>query len=212
MRIHTETLTGRTAFLDEADSFPGLSLKHRWMRSLVGARFLIRRRRYDEATLMLAEYGETDSTSPGLGVARLVDTAHLAASIGDARATAVARNARDAARRQRAHRSRRIADLLIAFSRLMKSSRLPSPQSERRLLGTSPTWPTSWSVAPAAWTLRAVDATRARDGDASSPLASSSEIRARLVDRASETGRWTPFGVDWGAPQTSADYEPQVDR
>ncbi len=64
---------------------------------------------------MLAEYHATNPTSPGLGVARLVDTAHLAASVGDPRASAAARNARDAAQRQRAHRSRRIADLLVAF-------------------------------------------------------------------------------------------------
>ena len=104
-----------TTFLDEADSFPALSLKHRWVRSLVGTRFLIRRRRYDEALEVLAEQDTPDATSPGLGVARLVDTAHLAAATGDPGASAAAGVAREAAQRQRAHRSRRIAELLVAF-------------------------------------------------------------------------------------------------
>jgi LuxR family transcriptional regulator, maltose regulon positive regulatory protein len=104
-----------TTFLDEADSFPALSLKHRWVRSLVGTRFLMRRRRYDEALLMLGENGTTEATSPGLGVARLVDAAHLAASIEDPGASSAATIAREAAQRQRAHRSRRIADLLVAY-------------------------------------------------------------------------------------------------
>ena len=88
-----------TTFLDEADSFPGLSLKHRWIRSLVGARFLIRRRRYDEASLMLAEHGDDrrDESRTRSGAPRR--HCPLAASIGDPRASAAARNARDAAKR-----------------------------------------------------------------------------------------------------------------
>ena len=174
-----------STFLDEADSFPGLSLKHRWIRSLVGARFLIRRRRYDEASLLLSEDGAIDATSPGLGVARLVDTAHLAASIGDPRASAAASIARDAAQRQRAHRSRRIADLLVAYQ---------SPDEELSIAITSIGARSPWHLTYLAdlfvrrasnLDAQAIRSDSARDADASSALASRPQIRARFIDRVS---------------------------
>ena len=105
-----------TAFLDEADSFPGLSLKHRWIRSLVGARFLIRRRRYDEATLMLAEYGDDrrDESRARSGTPCRycplggVDWRPSSVGCGEERTGCGAVGSG-------AHRSRRIADLLVAF-------------------------------------------------------------------------------------------------
>ena len=139
MRIHTETLTGRRTFLDEADSFPGLSLKHRWIRSLVGARFLIRRRRYDEASRCSPKFGAIDSTSPGLGVARLVDTAHLPRVDGDPRSIGCGEHCtgrRSAAARSSISTSRRSPGGISVAGR--RVSRLPSPQSARGLLGTSP--------------------------------------------------------------------------
>ncbi len=57
-----------------------------------------------------------NSTSPGLGVARLVDVAHLAAASANPAALTLADAARIAARKQRAHRSRHVADLLVAFN------------------------------------------------------------------------------------------------
>ena len=104
-----------TTFLDEADSLPALSLKHRWVRALVGARYCTRRRRYEEAQSLLAAITNTDATSPGLGVARLVDRAHLASAMGDFEALSSAEEARRAAHQQRAHRARRLAELLVAF-------------------------------------------------------------------------------------------------
>lgn len=103
------------ALFDEADSFPRLSLKHRWLRALTGARYQVRRRRYEEAEALLREFATIDSTSPGLGVARLVDVAHLAAAAGDVRAPTAAAEAQRAAREQRTHRSRRVGDLLVAY-------------------------------------------------------------------------------------------------
>ena len=104
------------ALLDETDSLPSLSPKHRWLRTVIGARYCVRRRRYDEAQALLSEFQDTYSTSPGLGVARLVDIAHLSAARDDPEAMSLAESARVAARSQRAHRSRRIADLLVAFN------------------------------------------------------------------------------------------------
>ena len=104
-----------SALLDEADSMANLSSKHRWLRSLIGARYNLRRHRYEEAATLLAEISATHSTSPGLGVSRLVDIAHLAAAAEDPHARRLAEAARIAAQRQRAHRSRRVADLLVAY-------------------------------------------------------------------------------------------------
>jgi len=104
-----------TYLLDEADSAPGLSLKHRWLRALISARYCVRRRRYAKAKELLSEFALTDSTSPGLGVARLVDVAHLAMATGDPEAASTAEVARRTAQRQRAHRSRRVADLLVGY-------------------------------------------------------------------------------------------------
>ncbi len=103
------------SLLDEADSAPGLSPKHKWLRALIGARYHVRRHRYAEAQALLSQFPDTDSTSPGLGVARLVDKAHLAMAVGGPAALAAADVAARTARRQRAHRSRRVADLLLAY-------------------------------------------------------------------------------------------------
>ncbi len=105
-----------TALLDEADSISGLSFKHRWHRTLIGARYSIRRHRYEDARVALSAIGSTYSTSPGLGVSRLVDTAHLAAATYDPQARELAEVARTASQKQRAHRSRRVADLLVAYA------------------------------------------------------------------------------------------------
>ena len=103
------------ALLDEADSMASLSMNHQWIRALVKARYLVRRRRYSEAQTLLSEWADRETTGPGLGVARLVDRAHLAMAIGDPNAMAQARAARSVAQRLRAHRSRRVANLLCAF-------------------------------------------------------------------------------------------------
>ena len=105
-----------TTLLDEADAIPSLSFKHRWLRALIGARYFTRRRRYQEARALLSEFHEAYSTSPGLGVSRLVDIAHLAAATEDPDAAMSAELARVASQEQRAHRSRRVADLLVAYA------------------------------------------------------------------------------------------------
>ena len=106
-----------SVLLDEADSIAHLSAKHRWLRTLIGARYWLRRHDYQEAAKLLADIGATYSTSPGLGVSRLVDLAHLAAATSDPQALQLAEVAREASQNQRAHRSRRVADLLVAYSR-----------------------------------------------------------------------------------------------
>jgi DNA-binding SARP family transcriptional activator len=106
-----------SALLDEADSMANLSLKHRWLRSLIGARYSLRRHRYEEAAALLSEISAMSSTSPGLGVARLVDIAHLAAAADKPHSRRLAEVAGIAAQRQRAHRSRRVADLLMAYGK-----------------------------------------------------------------------------------------------
>jgi DNA-binding SARP family transcriptional activator len=103
------------SLLDEADSMASLSMTRQWLRALIGARYCVRRRRYAEAQALLSQLTSRGTASPGLGIARLVDIAHLAMAVGDAKALSEAQLARSLARRQRAHRSRRIATLLCAY-------------------------------------------------------------------------------------------------
>ena len=101
--------------LNEADALPSLSAKHQLHRAVVAARFHLRRRDYRTSYGLLAEFADVDSTSPGLGVARLVDRAYHSIASGSPDAAAEANAAYQAARDQRAHRSRRTAELLLAL-------------------------------------------------------------------------------------------------
>ena len=102
--------------LNEADSAIGATAKHAWMRALIVARFHLRERNYAKAEAVLEEYPAPGSTSPGAEVSRLVVWAHLATARGTEDAVFLAEEARRAAHSQRAHRWRRVCDLLIAYS------------------------------------------------------------------------------------------------
>ena len=102
--------------LNEADSAIGATAKHAWIRALIVARFHLRERNYAKAEAVLEEYPAPGSTSPGAEVSRLVVWAHLAAARGTEDAVFLAEEARRAAHSQRAHRWRRVCDLLIAYS------------------------------------------------------------------------------------------------
>jgi DNA-binding SARP family transcriptional activator len=102
--------------LEEAESAGRLTAKHKSIRALIGARYMIRRRRFVEAQSLLESSSPAGGTSPAFGVARLIVDAHLAAAIGANDAGEKASAASEAAQSLRAHRWRRAAELLRAYS------------------------------------------------------------------------------------------------
>jgi DNA-binding SARP family transcriptional activator len=102
--------------LDEADSAGRLTAKHKSMQALIGARYMIRRRQFVEAALLLDSCTPAGGTSPAFGVARLIVDSHLAAAMEASDAGAKATAAKEAAQNLRAHRWRRAAEVLRAYA------------------------------------------------------------------------------------------------
>ena len=104
------------SLLEEADSSGRLTAKHKSMRALIGARYMIRRKRFAEAESLLDLCTPAGGTSPAFGVARLVALAHYAVATGSDDADSLVRGAKSAAQGLRAHRWRRATDLLLAYT------------------------------------------------------------------------------------------------